>query len=109
VCRALKVLCVAEDERSLAALRRATVAASWELVPGAIGEAEALRRLREERPHVVVVFGPYERFVTGALEASPDLRVVADRDLPGASVVVGGLEEVREAITGVPRPRGSLG
>jgi hypothetical protein len=35
--------------------------------------------------------------------------VVADHDLPGASVVVGGLEEVREAITGVPRPRGSLG
>jgi hypothetical protein len=109
VCRALKVLCVAEDERSLTALRRAAVSASWELVPGAIGEAHALRRLHEERPHVVVVFGPYGGFVAKALEAYPTLRVVADRDLPGASVVVDSLEGVRDAVLGVPRRGGPFG
>jgi hypothetical protein len=30
---------------------------------------------------------------------------VADRELPGASVVVAGLEDVRDAVKGKPQPR----
>jgi hypothetical protein len=102
VCVALKVLCVAPDAEALGALRRAAVSAEWELAPGATTERDAARQLREERVHVVVVFGPFERFVRKALRSQPSLRMVADRDLPGVSVVVGSLDEVRSAVLGVP-------
>ena len=108
VCRALKVLCVAEDTESLAALKRAAVSAEWELAPGAASEVEAVRQLHEVRPHVVVAFGPFERFVARALEAYPALRVITDRDLPGASVVATSLDEVRGAVMGRPRPGGPV-
>jgi hypothetical protein len=98
VCRALKVLCVAGDPAALAALKSATVSADWELAPGATSEEEALRQLHEERPHVVVAFGPFEGFVGRALEAYPYLRVIADRDLAGASAVADSLDRVREAV-----------
>ncbi len=102
VCTALRVLCVAEDAGALTELKRASVSAEWELAPGATDEAEALRQLREELVHVVVVFGPFEAFVRGALRALPTLRVVADRPLPGASVVVASLQDVRGAVLGRP-------
>ncbi|MGZ8612527.1 MAG: hypothetical protein ACXWX0_09695 [Actinomycetota bacterium] len=108
MCRALVVLCVAEDEASLAALRRAAVSADWELAPGATTEDDALRLLHEEWPHVVVVFGPFERLVERAREASPGLRVIADRDLLGASAVATSLDEVRGAVLGAPRPGGPV-
>lgn len=108
MCRALKVLCVAQDAPALASLRRAAVSADWELAPGATNEPDALRQLHEERPHVVVVFGPFQGFARAAIEAYPSLRVVADRELPGASVVVGSLEEVRDAVKGRPRPGGPV-
>ncbi len=108
MCRALKVLCVAEDAALLAALKRAAVSAGWELTPGAASEGEALRQLHEERPLVVVVFGAFEAFVGTALDAYPNLRVVADRDLPGASAVVGSLEDVRDAVVSRPRPGGPV-
>jgi hypothetical protein len=109
VCRALRVLCVAEDTDALSALKRATVSTEWELVAGATDEAAALRQLHEERPQVVVVFGPFEGFVARALEAYPALRVVADRDLPGASAVVRAPEEVGAAVLGRSRPGGPVG
>lgn len=109
MCTALKVLCVAEDDGSLAALRRAAISAEWELLPGATSEADALRQLHRERPHVLVVFGPYEAFVATAREAYPSVRVVADRDLPGADVVATSLEEVRGSVLGRPRPGGPVG
>lgn len=108
MCRALKVLCVAEDRESLAALKAATVSADWELAAGATAEQEALRQLHEERPQVIVVFGPFERLVAAALEAYPFLRVVADREHPGTSVAVASLEEVREAVKGLPRSGGPV-
>lgn len=108
MCRALTVLCVAEDESALAALKSAAVSADWELAPGAASEEEALRQLHAERPHVVVVFGPFGGFVARALEAYPSLRVVADRDLPGASVVVASLAGVRDAVKGGRRPGGPV-
>ena len=109
MCRALRVLCVAEDTQALSALKRATASTEWELVAGATDEAEALRQLHEDRPQVVVVFGPFGRFVSRALEAYPALRVVADRDLPGASAVVTETEEVRAAVLGRTRPGGPVG
>lgn len=107
MCGALTVLCVAESPEALAALKRATVAAEWELAPGASDEEDALRQLREERPHVLVVFGGFAALVATARESHPYLRIVSDRDLPGASVVAASLEEVRGAIKGFPRPGGS--
>jgi hypothetical protein len=108
VCRALKVLCVAEDAEALARLKRASVSSEWELVGGATDEADAIRQLHEERPHVVVVFGPYAGFVERALEAYPALRVVSDRAIRGSSAVVGVLEEVRGAVLGRSRPGGPV-
>lgn len=108
MCRALKVLCVASDTEALAALKRASVSADWELTPGATSEAEALAQLHEERPHFVVAFGDFEGFVTEAHATYPVLRIVADRDLPGATAVATSLEEVRGALKGLPRPGGPV-
>jgi hypothetical protein len=107
MCRALVVLCVAEDEGSLAALKRAAVSADWELAPGATTGEAGLAQLHELRPHVVVAFGAFEPFVAAALEAYPYLRIVADRALPGASVVVASTDEVRDAVRG-RRPGGPV-
>ena len=104
MCRALKVLCVAEDAPALGALKRATSSAEWELAPGATTEDEAIRQLHVERPHVLVAFGPFPRLVERALEAYPSLRVLADRPTRGASAVAS-LEQVRELV----RPAGGPG
>lgn len=108
MCRALKVLCVAPDAEALAALKHAAVSADWELAPGATDEEAALEQLHGERPHVVVVFGPFEGFMVAAREAYPFLRIVTDRDLPGATVVAASLEEVRGAVKALPRPGGPV-
>ncbi len=101
------MLCVAEDASRLSELRAATVSAEWELVPGATTEADALRILHEERPHVLVVFGAFESLVERALEAYPHLRVVADRTIGGA-VAVGSMGDVRGAVTGRTGPAGPV-
>jgi hypothetical protein len=103
VCRALRVLCVAPDAATLEGLRRATVSAEWELVPGATSRDDALSRLHEERPHVLVVFGAFPGLVDRALEAYPFLRVIADRPTPGA-LLVASIEEVRAAVKGSGGP-----
>jgi hypothetical protein len=108
VCRALKVLCVAEDAEGLAALKRAAVSADWELAPGAATEQDGLEQLEADRPHVVVAFGDLGAFVEAARRAYPFLRIVTDRDLPGATVVATSLEEVRRAVQGLPRPGGPV-
>jgi hypothetical protein len=102
------VLCVAGDDAVLARLKRAAASADWELAPGATTHEEALRQLHEERPHVLVVFGPFEAFVSAALDAIPYLRVVADRDTAGVAVVVPSPEDVRAAVRGRPRPGGPV-
>jgi hypothetical protein len=108
MCRALTVLCVAPDRERLAELKRATVSAEWELAPGATDEASALEQLEREHPHVVVVGGPMASFVAEARRRYPLLRIVADEDLPGATVVVPSLAEVRSAVKGLPRPAGPI-
>jgi hypothetical protein len=108
MCRAVKVLCVATDRATLTALKRAAVSVEWELAPGAVGEADALAQIDAERPHVLVTFGAFERLVARASERFPGMRVVADRDLPGASAVATSLEEVRGLVAQTPRPGGPI-
>jgi hypothetical protein len=108
VCRALKVLCVASDGESLLALKQASVSAEWELAPGATNEADAIGQIDAERPHILVAFGPYERLVALVAERFPGMRVIADRDTPGATVVATSLGEVRGLVKGSPRPGGPV-
>lgn len=108
VCRALKVLCVAADREALLQLKNAAVSAEWELAPGAITEADAVGQIDAERPHVLVAFGPYERLVELTRERFPGMRIVTDRDTPGATVVATSLEEVRGLVKSVPRPGGPI-
>jgi hypothetical protein len=108
MCRAVKVLCVATDRAALTALKQAATSAEWELAAGAIGEDEAMAQIDAERPHVLVAFGPYERLVARVRERLPGMRVVADRDLPGASAVATSLEEVRGLVGQTPRPGGPI-
>lgn len=108
MCRALTVLCVATDPDTLMALKLATVSAEWELAPGATTESDAIGQIDAERPHILVAFGPYERLVALVVERFPGMRVVADRDTPGATVVATSLDEVRGLIKGSPRPGGPV-
>jgi hypothetical protein len=108
MCRALKVLCAAPDRERLAELKRAAVSADWELTPGATDETTALEQLESEHPHVVVVTGGLEGFVRRARDRHPFLRIVTDYEVAGATAVVAGLDEVRAAVKGLPRPAGPL-
>ena len=108
MCRALKVLCVASDPGSLTALKAAAVSAEWELAGGATDEAGAVGQIDAERPHILVVFGPYERLIALTRERFPAIRIVADRDVPGATAVATSLQEVRGLVKGLPRPGGPI-
>jgi hypothetical protein len=108
MCRAVKVLCVAPDEASLAALRRASVGAGWELAPGATDLRSALDQVDVERPHALVVFGPFDELVALVADRFPGVRIVTDRDAPGASAVAGSADEVRDLLTQLPRPGGPV-
>ena len=109
MCRALTVLCVAVDRESLMALKRATVAAEWELAPGATNETDALGQVDASRPHILVVFGSFERLVALCAQRFPGMRIVTDRDVPGVTVVAASVEEVRGLVLGIPRPGGPVG
>jgi hypothetical protein len=109
MCRSLLVMCVAPDEGSLAELRAAAVGAGWELTAGATDERTALDLIDVERPHVLVVRGAFEGLVELVRSRFPSIRIVADRDLPGATVVAASLEEVRGLVLGPTRPRGPVG
>jgi hypothetical protein len=109
VCRALIVLCVAEDRTALMSLKAATVAAEWELAPGAVDLRGALDQIDAERPHVLVAFGRQDDLVRIVRERFPAMRIVTDRDTPGATVVATSLDEVRGSVLGLPRPGGPVG
>ena len=108
MCRAVKVLCVATDEDALLRLRHASVGAGWELVAGATDLRGALDQLDVERPHALVVFGPFAELVTLAAERFPGMRIITDRDTPGASVVATSIEDIRELLAEQPRPGGPV-
>ena len=101
-------MCVASDAGSLTALKQASVAADWELTPGATNEADAIGQIDTERPHILVVFGPFERLVAIAAERFPGMRIVTDRSTPGATYVATSLDEVRGLVKGSPRPGGPI-
>jgi hypothetical protein len=104
----VKVLCVATDGESLMALRRATTAAEWELTPGVTSETDALGVIDAERPHAVVAFGDYERLVSLVRERFPAMRIVTDRDTPGANAVASSRDDVRELLRSLARPGGPI-
>jgi hypothetical protein len=108
MCRAVKVLCVATDDAALAALKRASVGAGWELLPGATDLRSALDQIDVERPHALVVFGPFDELVAMAAERFPGIRIVTDRDAPGASAVAGSPDDVRDLLAELPRPGGPV-
>ena len=108
MCRAVRVLCVATDPEGLAALKQAAVSAEWELAGGAVDEESALAQIGAERPHVLVVLGPYGSLVGLVRERFPAMRIVADRDLPGADAVATSLQEVRGLVKQRPRPGGPV-
>jgi hypothetical protein len=108
MCRALMALCVAEDDAALAALKAATVAAEWELAPGATDARAALDQIDAFRPQILVVFGSFPGLVELVRDRFPGMRIVADRDTPGATAVATSLEEVRGLVRGLPRPGGPV-
>jgi len=108
VCRALVVLCVAPDRETLGALKRASVSAEWELAPGATDFRDALDQIDVERPHVLVTVGAWDELIALVAERFPGMRIVADRETPGASAVATSLEEVRPLVVGLPRPGGPV-
>jgi hypothetical protein len=109
VCRALKVMCAAADAERLELLKRASVAATWELVGGAITLDELVKQIDEWRPDVVVVdaaLGP------GAAEriraAHRRARVVSVGPMAAADAVAALPEDVRSAILGISPPGGPI-
>lgn len=108
MCRAVKVLCVADDEASLDALRRATIGAEWELTPGATNETDALAVIDAERPQSIVVFGEHDGFVALVRERFPAMRIVTDRETEGASAVARSLDDVRDVLSALARPGGPV-
>jgi hypothetical protein len=108
VCRAVKVLCVAADDDALRALRQLTTAAEWELTPGATNETDALGLIDAERPHAVVAFGDFERFVSLVRDRFPAMRIVTDRDTPGTNAVAASREDVREVLRSLGHPGGPI-
>jgi hypothetical protein len=108
VCRAVKVLCVAEDADGLRALKQAVVAAEWELTAGATDAPSALDQIDVERPHAMVVFGPFEEMVALVADRFPGMRIVADRPMGGATAVVEELSDARAALRARPRPGGPV-
>lgn len=107
MCRAVKVLCVAPDREALLALKAASVSAEWELCPGATDLRGALDQVDADRPHLLVVFGPFDALVATVAERFPGIRVVTDRPVPGATEVATSLEDVRGLLRG-PRPGGPV-
>ena len=106
MCRAVTVLCVASDQDRLQELKQATVAAAWELCPGATDLREALDQVDRYRPHAMVVAGPFEEFVALVADRFPGMRIVADHAMPGATEVVAEMSDVRAALRMQRRPGG---
>jgi len=108
VCRAVTVICVARDHDQLVALKRAVVAAEWELTAGATDLRSALDQIDVERPHAMVVAGPFEELVAMVADRFPGMTIVADHEMPGATVVAA-VSDAREALRLQRRPGGPVG
>jgi hypothetical protein len=109
MCRALKVVCVAPTDEELAALKQAALSSEWELAPGATDEMAAMAQIDNERPHVLIVFGDLPRLVELVRERFPGMRIITDRDVPGATAIADGLSSVRDLAKGLPSAGGPVG
>lgn len=109
MCHALALICVAEDGESLEALKSASVGVEWELTPGATDLRSALDQIDAERPHVLVAFGDQDELVEIVRLRFPAMRIITDRDTPGATAVATSLDEVRGLVLDLPRPGGPVG
>jgi chemotaxis response regulator CheB len=109
MCRALKILCAAASPERLGELRRAAVSAHWELVGGAFSVNELVEQVELYAPDVIVVDGSLGPVAVDAVRGSHlSARVVSVGSLPGADATARSLEEVRDAIMGVPTPGGPV-
>jgi hypothetical protein len=108
VCRAVTVICVAPDREQLKTLKQAVVAAEWELTAGATDVRSALDQIDVERPHAMVVVGPFEELVAMVAERFPGMRIVTDHEMPRATVVAE-MSDAREALRMQRRPGGPVG
>ena len=109
MCRALTVLCAADDRDRLLELKRASVAVEWELAGGATSVEELAAQVADLRPDVVVVDAALgSQAVAEARAAKPGVRVVSVGPLPEADEEATSVAHVREAILGLPRPGGPV-
>jgi hypothetical protein len=109
MCRALVVVCLAPDEESLRALKRAAVGTDWELAPGATTTVDAVTQIEERRAHVLVAMAPADEAVRAVRERWPGLRVVVvGGDGGNATTAVASLEGVRDAVRWLPPAGGPV-
>jgi hypothetical protein len=109
MCRALKVLCAASTRERLAELKRAAVSVHWEMVGGALSVAELAEQVELHAPDVVVVDESLGAAGVDAVRAAPSsTRLVAVGTLPNADAMAGDIDDVRDAILGVPRAGGPV-
>ena len=109
MCRGLRILVVASTAEGVSALRRATVAAQWEVVGAAEGLHELEAELRSSRPDVVVMdaaVGP--EAVAAARRLRPRARLVSVGILEGTDRAAASPDDVRAAILGLPGPGGPV-
>ncbi len=104
MCRAVSVLCVAPDQARLDEVKRATVAAEWELCAGATDLRAALDQVDVCRPHAMVVLGPFEDLVAIVADRFPGMQIVTDHEMPGSTAVVPEGSDVRAALRMQRRP-----
>jgi len=110
MCRALRILCAAPGRTRLAALKRASVAAAWELVGGATTPEDVAAQAEWWAADVLVIdAGLGAAAVHSARSVRPGLQVVSvGGPLDGADEVAETLDQVREAVLGIPRPGGPV-
>jgi DNA-binding NarL/FixJ family response regulator len=113
MCTALRILVAAAERERRLALRRAAVAAEWEVVGEADGPEAAYREALERRARVLVLdqsaAGPRPAALARRLRAtSPNAVLVGVGAVDGADATVAadGLDGLREAIRALLHERG---
>jgi hypothetical protein len=108
VCRALKVLCAAPSRERLSALKRAAVSVHWELVGGALSVEELETQMADWRPDVAVVDAELLPNALSRVRALvPEARVITV-GAAGGDGEAASLDEIRDAILGLPKPGGPV-